>query len=196
VVIPHGHPQIVVRNDADLPQDGHGSSVRADTNFCWFGLKMAGTRRRTSWGYDGTIALYVQGLDSLSLPSAPVELGWDLRGYYPRNRNTSQRLRITSAEFRTESANCLCGHTRTAAWLFADNPSGCLQNKLSFPCHVPYLYICPSYRCMQDVQVSYQTACTTVVLLSSMMGGSAVCLFLLHMLIFHSLCFLLVSLQL
>ena len=41
--------------------------------------------------------------------------------------------------FRTESANCPCGLTRTAAGLFADHPCGSLQKKLSFPCHVPYL---------------------------------------------------------
>ena len=32
VVVPHRHPQIVVRYDADLPQAGCGSSPRADTN--------------------------------------------------------------------------------------------------------------------------------------------------------------------
>ena len=32
VVVPHRHPQIVVRYDADLPQASCGSSARADTN--------------------------------------------------------------------------------------------------------------------------------------------------------------------
>ena len=32
MVVPRGHPRIVVRNDADLPQGGRGSSARADTN--------------------------------------------------------------------------------------------------------------------------------------------------------------------
>ena len=33
VVVPRGHPRMVVRNDADLLQGGRGSSARADTNF-------------------------------------------------------------------------------------------------------------------------------------------------------------------
>ena len=42
MVVPRRHPQVVVRNDADLPQGGHKFSVG-------FGLKMAETRRRTSY---------------------------------------------------------------------------------------------------------------------------------------------------
>ena len=38
-----------------------------------------------------------------------------------------------------ESANCSCGHTQTAVWLYADYPRGSLRKKLSFPCHVPYV---------------------------------------------------------
>ena len=33
MVVPCGHPQIVVRNEADLPQVGRRSSARVDTNF-------------------------------------------------------------------------------------------------------------------------------------------------------------------
>ena len=41
MVVSRRHPQIVVRNDADLPQGGRKFSVG-------FGLKMAETRRLTS----------------------------------------------------------------------------------------------------------------------------------------------------
>ena len=33
MVVPRGHPRIVVRNDADLPQGGRGSSAQVDMNF-------------------------------------------------------------------------------------------------------------------------------------------------------------------
>ena len=33
MVVPRGYPQIVIQNDADLPQGGRGSSARTDTNF-------------------------------------------------------------------------------------------------------------------------------------------------------------------
>ena len=33
MVVPRRHLRIVLRNDADLPQDGRESSARADTNF-------------------------------------------------------------------------------------------------------------------------------------------------------------------
>ena len=64
MVVPPGHLQIVVRNDADLPHEcrgfphgwtrifragGRGSSAQTDTGLsCGFRLKMAETRRRTS----------------------------------------------------------------------------------------------------------------------------------------------------
>ena len=40
-------------------------------------------------------------------------------------------LCLTFAEFRTESAECPRGHTRTAARLYADYPRGRLRKKLS-----------------------------------------------------------------
>ena len=56
MVVPRGHPRIVVWNDADIPHGCHGSSAwadvdsaQADADFsCGFGLKMLETRRRTS----------------------------------------------------------------------------------------------------------------------------------------------------
>ena len=42
MVVPRGHPRIVVRNDADLPR-GRTRIFRG------FGLKMAETRRQTSY---------------------------------------------------------------------------------------------------------------------------------------------------
>ena len=48
MIVPRGHPRIVVRNDADLPHGCRGSSARVDADFsCEFGLKMAETRRQT-----------------------------------------------------------------------------------------------------------------------------------------------------
>ena len=56
MVVPHGHPWIVVRNEADLPHGrtqilhvgGRGSSMQTNTDLpCGFGLKMVETRRQS-----------------------------------------------------------------------------------------------------------------------------------------------------
>ena len=56
MVVPHGHPRIVVRNDADLPHGrtqilyvgGRGSFMQTNMDLpCGFRLKMVETRRRT-----------------------------------------------------------------------------------------------------------------------------------------------------
>ena len=49
MVVPHGHPRIVVRNDADLLYvGGRGSFMQTNMDLpCGFRLKMVETRRRT-----------------------------------------------------------------------------------------------------------------------------------------------------
>ena len=112
MVVPRGHPRMVVRNDADLLQGGRGSSARADTNFDGMAeTRIANFVCNNSARIEKDIVRIVQiiivGLDSLSPSSAPVELGEIREGIIlaisvnTKRRNKSVRLRITSAEFRT-----------------------------------------------------------------------------------------------
>ena len=80
MVVPRGHPRMVVRNDADLLQGGRGSSARADTNFDGMAeTRMVNFVCNNSARIEKDIVRIVQiiivGLDSLSPSSAPVELG-------------------------------------------------------------------------------------------------------------------------
>ena len=45
MVVPCGHPQIVVRNEADLPQVGRRSSARVDTNFLRIRVENGGNQK-------------------------------------------------------------------------------------------------------------------------------------------------------
>ena len=45
MVVPRRHPRIVVRNEADLLQGGHGSSTRADTNIPWIRVENGGNQK-------------------------------------------------------------------------------------------------------------------------------------------------------
>ena len=45
MVVPHGHPRIVVRNDADYLQGGRGSSVQVDTNFPQIQVESGGNQK-------------------------------------------------------------------------------------------------------------------------------------------------------
>ena len=45
MVAQHGHLQIVVRNDADIPQGGCGSSARAGTNFLQIQVENGGNQK-------------------------------------------------------------------------------------------------------------------------------------------------------
>ena len=84
MVVPRGHPRIVVRNDADLLQGSRRFSERADTNFprIWVendGNQKANFVRNNNARIEKDIARIVRiiivGLDSLSLSSTPVEFG-------------------------------------------------------------------------------------------------------------------------
>ena len=84
MVVPCRNPQIVVQNDADLPQSGHRSSARADTNFPQIWVEKGGNQKANLVRnnnariekYIASIAqIIIVGLDSLSPSSALVELG-------------------------------------------------------------------------------------------------------------------------
>ena len=73
-----------MHNDADLPQSGRGSSVRADTNFLWIRVKNGGNQKanfvrnnnaRIEKDIARIVRIIIVGLNSLSPSSAPVELG-------------------------------------------------------------------------------------------------------------------------
>ena len=84
MVVMHGHPRIVVQNDADLPQSSRESSTRADTNFSWIQVENGGNQKanfvrnnnaRIEKDIARIIRIIIVGLDGLSSLSAPVELG-------------------------------------------------------------------------------------------------------------------------
>ena len=121
MVVPRRHPRIVVLNEADLPQGSQGSSARAYTNFSRIRVENGGNQKanfvcnnnaRIEKDIVRIVQIIIVGLDSLSPSSAPVELGEIREGIIlaisvnTKRRNKSVRLRITSAEFCTESANC------------------------------------------------------------------------------------------
>ena len=95
-----------VRNDADLPQGGRRSSAQADMNFPQIRVENGRNQKanfvcNNNGRIEKDIARIVQiilvGLDSLSLSSTPVELGWDLRRYYPRNLCKYEKAQQISA---------------------------------------------------------------------------------------------------
>ena len=84
MVVPRGHPRIVVWNNVDLLQSSRRYSARADMNFpqIWAengGNQKANFVRNNNARIEKDIAKIVQilvvELDNLSPSSAPVELG-------------------------------------------------------------------------------------------------------------------------
>ena len=84
MVVPRGHTQIVVRNNTDLLQGGCRSSARADKKFPQIRVENGGNQKanfvhnnnaRIKKDIARIVQIIIVGLDSLSLSSAPVELG-------------------------------------------------------------------------------------------------------------------------
>ena len=84
MVVPRGHPRIVVWNNVDLPQSGHGYSARADMNFSQIRAEN-GRNQKANFVHNNNariekdiakiVQILIVGLDNLSPSSAPVELG-------------------------------------------------------------------------------------------------------------------------
>ena len=95
MVVPRGHPRIVVRNDADFPHGCRGTSAQADTNFPCGGVGSSVRIRVENGGNQKANFVHNNRLKDRETHRKDHSNIYAL-GY----------LCLTFAEFRTEPANC------------------------------------------------------------------------------------------